>query len=455
MAWWSRSKQPAAEVDVEAAVKQALASLEQGEAGAGWDVLVRHASELEAHDSLCTLFNALLKHAEPPADEVTEALLAAWREDTQATLLLSERVCTGIAEAGFEDDVESHARAERVLAALRHAEAGEEAEGRDEDRAALRTVIAEALRHAGPARAQEAREAYEALRDAAPEKSSGWYNLGLVHKQRGRFAEGVAVNRRARALGDSSEAVLWNLGICATGAGDGEAALEAWRALGLQVELGEDGLPFMPRLGQVQVRLSTVGVAGWEGTSPEYEHVWIERLSPCHGRVLSPTSGELSAEYGDLVLHDGAPIGYREWSGRRIPRFPQLAVLRKGTDRIFRFAALQEEQGQVSALAEHLPEGCVVYPHTERLEVICRDCVRGRGRHAHRAEEMRTHRQLFGKLVVPASVALPDFLQQLRAVLAAHPHLRLAAPALHTAAGDEVGARRAQQLWEDIEAAEG
>ncbi len=459
MVWWSGSNKPEkavpAKIDVDAEVTQALALLEQGEAGAAWNVLVRHASELQTRESPGTLLNALLKHAEPPTDEVVEMLLTAWEIDTKATLLLCNRVCSGIADAGFEDDALAHAKVERVLLALRRAEAREEAQGGDRLRAGLRKSIAEALRHAGPARAGEARVAYEALRDAAPEDSASWYNLGLVYKQRGLFAEGVVVNRRARELGDGDAAVLWNLGICATGAGDGATALEAWRALGFEVERGEDGLPFMPRLGPVQVRLSNAGVPGWEGAPCDYEHVWIERLSPCHGRVLSPTSSEMSAEYGDVVLHDGAAIGYRESNGRRTPRFPLLALLRKGTDRVFRFAALQEEEGQAAALTELLPEGSLVYPHTERVEMICRDCVRGGGRHMHRAEAKRNHRQLFGKLIVPTNLALSDFIRQLQAVLSSRPHLRFAAPALHSGAGDTLGARRAQQLWEEIEAQEG
>jgi hypothetical protein len=156
-------------------------------------------------------------------------------------------------------------------------------------------------------------------------------------------------------------------------------------------------------------------------------------------------------ELAEVVIRS---LEYRMQDGQRIPRFPQLAVLRKGEERCFRFAALQEVAGQVASLEELLPEGCLVYPHTEKVERLCRECVRGRGRHEHRVVELRTHRQLFGKLVVPARMALPEYLRHLQAALAQRPQLTLASPALHLAMGDEVGARRAEQTWEHIEATE-
>ncbi|MCI0573395.1 MAG: hypothetical protein L0Y66_21835 [Myxococcaceae bacterium] len=450
MAWWSRKKDAQ---DLGAGLELARRALEQHEYAEVWNFIASHAAEVGHAPELDTLWTDVVERAPAPTDEVLEALFTGWVERPLTTLQLGEVVIRSLEEGGFEDYADARARAEQLVSALQLAARAIGA-GEDQLVAAFHHSLANALRLAGPGRDAEAVAAYEAIIASTPGKASSWYNLGLLHKQRRRFAEGVVANRRARELGDDSEAVLWNLGICATGALDGETALEAWRALGMTLEQGEDGLPFMPGLGMVQVRLSTEGDRAWEGEEPEYEHVWIRRLSPCHGRVLSPTMADFQADYGDLVLHDGAAIGFRMQDGQRIPRFPQLGVLRKGEERCFRFAALQVEGGQVAALEELLPEGCLLYPHTEQVEMICRECVRGSGRHEHRPTELRTHRQLFGKLVVPARMEPAEYLRHLQAALVQRPHLTLASPALHLALGDEVGARRAEQTWEQIEATE-
>jgi hypothetical protein len=80
--------------------------------------------------------------------------------------------------------------------------------------------------------------------ELAPGDWGGEYDLGLFYKTRGRFQEGQAANQRAFDGGGSEDdSVRWNLGICATGAGDAEVALRVWKLLGQKVELGRFGLP--------------------------------------------------------------------------------------------------------------------------------------------------------------------------------------------------------------------
>jgi hypothetical protein len=133
--------------------------------------------------------------------------------------------------------------------------------------------------------------------------------------------------------------------------------------------------------------------------------VWIERLSPCHGRVVSALcDDEVGVDYGDLVLFDGAPILTRQWGERTVPVFPHLGTLRKGGWRVFRFAATQSEPGEVAAAGERLGDGALLYVHTEQVRVLCRSCWEREDQgHAH-AEV--PHRTVTGKLVVPPAVVL-------------------------------------------------
>jgi hypothetical protein len=63
-------------------------------------------------------------------------------------------------------------------------------------------------------------------------------------RTRGRFNEGVAANRAAQDLaGERDEAIEWNLGICATGAGEAGVALQVWKRMEQRIEIGRFGLP--------------------------------------------------------------------------------------------------------------------------------------------------------------------------------------------------------------------
>lgn len=416
-----------------------------------WALFAERATDLtdKAWRTLWTRFLEQVPEVGTP--EQLRAIVAAITDGGEA-VRVAFRVRDLIEQAGFTDEPADRAAAEIALEVVDRLQGSGGFLG--EDLFQLRVLRAGLLGLIGRAGIERARGEHRALMDEQPEVSWVHYNFGLFCKRRGLFAEGLAANQRAYELGDHSEAVLWNLGICATGAGEHWTALKAWRELGISAELGTDGRVTMKALGMVQVRLTSGPMAG-AGTSaddPQFEHVWIKRISPCHGRVLSPTFFDLSGEIGDLVLHDGAAIGFRQTDGKKVPRFPQLALLERGGARCFRLAGVQEHAGELRALEAKLPEGCQLYPHTEQMQFICPRCARGDGTHAHVMEEQTTHRRVYGKLVVPPGVALPEVVTALDAALKPVPHLRLACPSLHDANGDAERSRREAQLWDEIEA---
>ncbi|MDH5493171.1 MAG: tetratricopeptide repeat protein, partial [Myxococcales bacterium] len=193
---------------------------------------------------------------------------------------------------------------------------------------------ADALRLAGPEHDEQAEAAYAKALGLDPARGWWWFQWGLLHKARGRFAEALERTQRARALLGDLRPVIWNLAICATALGEGARALEAWRRLGLPAEPNaRSGMPEIAGLPPCRVRVPMQArppearVAGAPGAAgPLFEVLWAQPLSPCHGVIQSGSWGEGGADWGDLVLWDGAPLPHTD--ATMAPCFAMLARLR-------------------------------------------------------------------------------------------------------------------------------
>src|SRR5215467_2096852 len=105
-------------------------------------------------------------------------------------------------------------------------------EGLPEEEALLRG-LATSARMLARQRDDIAENSLRRLLEISPQNSANHYNMGLFLKTRGRFEEGMRSNQTAASLTDEKiDAYEWNLGICATGAGNGAAALEVWKRMG-------------------------------------------------------------------------------------------------------------------------------------------------------------------------------------------------------------------------------
>ena len=286
-----------------------------------------------------------------------------------------------------------------------------------------------------------------------PKRWRGHYNYALFLKTRGRFEDGLAANRKAAALAEAPvDSIEWNLAICATGAGDGATAHEVWARMGNILERQDNGLP-EGGYRSVQVRLAEHPLA--ERSSDDdhpgrEETIWVERLSPCHGRIRSALYYDIGVDYGDLVLFDGAPILHRRWDDRMVPVFPHLVTLKRGGWRIFRFVGTQAHGGQIDALAEMLPDDAVLYVHTEHVQAVGRDFEEPADDHAPRADERTVVR---GKLCLSPDLDPLAVLQQLDETTARSNALRVLAPDLHESMGNTERAaaerRQSERLSDD------
>lgn len=167
-------------------------------------------------------------------------------------------------------------------------------------------------------RSMSAQAVAEYLRavEADPDWSVPFYNLGLLHKHSADWPECLRMNQRAVALNGADKAGWWNLGIAATALGDWPEARRAWRACGIDILEGKGPVDYP--CGINPVRLNPNG---------EAEVVWAERVDPARAELRSipyPSSG---FRFGDLVLNDGAPNGYRMLGQTEVALFDCLALL--------------------------------------------------------------------------------------------------------------------------------
>jgi hypothetical protein len=315
----------------------------------------------------------------------------------------------------------------------------------------LLSGLATAARLLGRAWDRDAESAYRRLIELRPKLWQSHYDLALFFKVRGRFAEGLAANQRAAALGGDDECVRWNLGICATGAREGAAALAVWKDLGQHVELGRFGLP-EGEYPAVKVRLAAHPLAArgidYDGPGIE-ETIWIERLSPCHGIVRSALFQDLGVDYGDVVLFDGAPVMHQTHGERQVPVFPHLVTLQRSGYRTWPFVGTQPRAGGIGDLSSRLPDDAVLYSHTEQLVLLCAQCSEGQSAH-HAGHRQAEHHVVRGKLCAPPTVAPADLRAALDAAIAATAGVRVFVPALSQLLGDdaraEVEARRVRMI---------
>lgn len=380
---------------------------EKGEHGEAWLAIGPLTAEVGSDLELARLWCALAVFSSEPDDRMAEAAaeIIARHPGERQLLARAASVLVLVAERRpFDEEPLADGPARiaadtlsTIIESLSPHECEDPTVARD-----LYSELAMALRLTG---SQDDEAALEAMKHALrldPENGLSWFRLGLIYKWRGRWRDGIEANERALELGES-EGVLWNLAICAMGAGEHELANSVMKELGMNGEVGQDGI-FTGTFPGAQVRVSTLGegvdpAAHVAGSAPDFENLWIERLSYVHGKIISASMYDLPVDDGDIVLFDGAPVGWRDDGTTRTPRFPLLQKIRAGAFRRYRFVARQPRGGFLIDLNESLPEEAFFYVHDEQVNMLCHDCARsGKVVHDHSASESFL---VSGKFVVP------------------------------------------------------
>jgi len=333
---------------------------------------------------------------------------------------------------------------------------------RDPERAGYLLVnLGGALRLLGPERDAEAVAAYEEALRLDPSRAGWWFDLGVCHKWRGRFRDALAASTKARALLAPSadrarRPVLFNLAIAATALGEGALAAEAYGALGLPATVSSGGMPELEGLPRVEVRVPTRGSGHTAGEVPDralgFEVVRVAPLSPCHGVVETPTFRDAPVDYGDVILWDAAPVSVRtNEAGARVVCLPLLEKLRAGDEHRFRFLGLQQQAGDIEALAQTLPSGTLLFVQEERIEFVCPRCAAGELLVRHEHQPPDEHRLVSGKIVAPAGSDLRALRDALDAASKSHAGVFLVVPGVHEALGESAAAGKAHKAWSGLE----
>jgi tetratricopeptide (TPR) repeat protein len=210
-------------------------------------------------------------------------------------------------------------------------------------------------------------EAYRSSIAADGSWSVPWYNLGLLYKYEGAWAESLQCNQEAvnRNAGDGD--AWWNLGIAATAVGDWSRARAAWKECGVQIPPGAG--PITVSFGLVPIRLS-----------PETrgEVVWCDRICPARAIVRNVPLPESDHFYGDVVLHDGAPEGSRMLHGQEVPVFNSLARLERSPFRTYILDLPESTRAQRASLTDvAFDRGTWAEDWSESVTFLCRSCSYG------------------------------------------------------------------------------
>ena len=308
----------------------------------------------------------------------------------------------------------------------------------------LEINLANALRLCGPDRDAEASAAYASALAREPDRGWWWFDLGTLHKWRGRFQDCADATARANALLGDKRPVLFNLAIAQTALGLGEAAAATWKTLSIPATVGEHGMPRVDGIPPLSVRvLSRESGYGAHRALPDgavsFELLQVEALSPCHGVVTTPSFGDCPVDLGDVLLFDANPVA-RAQDGA--PRFAVLEILRKSAQPTHRFVALDTHDG--AALEEVFGDHAfVAAPVVEEVRERAPD---GEGRASARALPSQTNGLFYGKV---AGLSLAEVHAGYHAL--AERKVRIAIPTLFEASGDTKRAGTEHQAWRTIE----
>jgi len=164
---------------------------------------------------------------------------------------------------------------------------------------------------------EQALAAYRLLLAVNPQHASAHYNIGLILKYRGQWQDAHVHFQRAVAL-EPDEPTLWNLGIAATALHEWTTARSVWQRLGLPVQAGDT--PIDGDYGRAAVQLHP---------DDAEELVWGQRIDPVRLRVDSHPAAGSRVQHGDVLLHDGAPLGRSTLEGQVLAVFKVLALFER------------------------------------------------------------------------------------------------------------------------------
>lgn len=233
----------------------------------------------------------------------------------------------------------------------------------------------------------EAIAAYLKALEIDPNKSETFYNIGLIYKYQGEWVKSLEHNLKAYELDPEDESARWNLAIAATALRKWEIVRSAWKDNGIELE-GDTG-PINMNFGLTPVRLNPDDSA---------EVVWATRIDPVRAIIDSIPYKESGFRHGDIVLHDGAAVGYRESGERKYPVFNVLERFEPSNYSTVIASVRITSDDDLEGLEELFSETPHVFEDwTMNIRTLCKQCSEGEPHDYHDeelAEEWASDRTL-------------------------------------------------------------
>jgi tetratricopeptide (TPR) repeat protein len=209
-----------------------------------------------------------------------------------------------------------------------------------------------------------------------PDWATPAYNLGLCYKFLKNWAKSLEWNRRAHLLDPDDDASYWNLAMAAVAENDWEQAGLAFKAIGMK--LPETDPPWDFQLGLIPIRVSV-------DENPEV--VWCHRLDPVRAQIASVPYPESGRRFGDIVLNDGEPKGYRQSGEREVPVFNELKLLKPSDYHTYLLKVKASSSDKLDKLTEAFEEaGLQAENWTSSVRLLCKACSEGRPHEQHDQE---------------------------------------------------------------------
>jgi hypothetical protein len=122
--------------------------------------------------------------------------------------------------------------------------------------------------------------------------------------------------------------------------------------------------------------------------------VWSVRLCPVRARLINIPTGATGFRFGDVVLHDGAPVGYRlNAFGKERPVFNVLELFEASRFSTYE-VSLEAEAAEAIEELERLSAnaGVEIEDWTANIRNLCKACSEGRPHEGHdqELEEVQT-----------------------------------------------------------------
>ena len=110
---------------------------------------------------------------------------------------------------------------------------------------------------------------------------------------------------------------------------------------------------------------------------PNSEVVWARRIDPARTIIESVPLPESKRRFNDLLLNDGAPIGYRVSNGTEYPVFNELQVLTESNYKTFSVVAETDDQDKIRQLGHLCDKEGIGFEDWTTVRILCKQCSEG------------------------------------------------------------------------------